>query len=153
MLSRPDPRVRLEALKVLLQHPATRQRAVTEAMESGEPPLVRTAMASLGGECPPELVAPILSVLSDEDDDMVMHAIRLIGESSNPLVVNPLLDLVRERRGLFRRWRLAPVSPIMLSALSALARRWANHRPVLPILQLAARSGDEDVLRAIGVIR
>jgi hypothetical protein len=153
MLVHEDARVRLEALKVLLQHASTRQRAVTDAIESGEPALVRVAMASLGGHCPPELVAPILSVLSDEDDDMVMHAIRLVGESGNPLVVTPLLDLVRERGGWFRRWRLAPTSPVMLSALSALARRWPNHRPVLPVLQRAARSNDEEILRAVGVIR
>jgi HEAT repeat protein len=152
-LSDDDARVRLEAFKVLIQQEPTRPRALTLALESGEPSLVRTAMAALGGGCPPELVAPLLAVLGDPDDDMVMHAIRLVGESGNPLVVSPLLDLVRVRGGLFRRWRLAPTTPVMLSALSALARRWPNHRPVLPVLQMAARSGDEEVLRAMGAIR
>ncbi len=149
----PEPRVRLEALKVLLRSPSTRRTAVTEALESGEPPLVRTALASLGGNCPPELVAPVLGVLMMPDEDAQMQAIRLIGDSDNPLVVGPLLDLVRERRGFLRRWKLRNKSPVMLSALGSLARRWHNHRPVLPVIQMAARSNDDEIRRTVGVMR
>ncbi len=149
----PEPRVRLEALKVLLRSPSTRRTAVTEALESGEPPLVRTALASLGGECPPELVAPVLGVLMMDDEDAQMQAIRLISDTDNPLVVGPLLGLVRERRGFLRRWKLRAKSPVMLSALGALARRWPNHRPVLPVMQMAARSTDSEIRRTVGVAK
>lgn len=149
----PEPRVRLEALKVLLRSPVTRRQAVTEALESGEPGLVRTALASLAGSCPPELVAPVLAVLQMPDEDARMQAIRLIGDSDNPLVVGPLLALVRERGGFLRRWRLAHKSPVMLSALGVLARRWPNHRPVLIVMQLAARSNDGEIRRTVGAAR
>jgi hypothetical protein len=60
------------------------------------------------------------------------------------------MALVRERGGLFRRWRLRHKGPVMLSALGVLARRWATHRPVLAVLQLASRSNDPDVRRTVG---
>lgn len=153
LLRDPEPRVRLEALKVLLRSPATRSQAVAEALESGEPALVRTALASLGGQCPPELVAPVLGVLMLDDEDAQMQAIRLVGDSGNPLVVAPLLELVRERGGFFRRWRLRSRSPVMLSALGVLARQWSAHRPVVPVLQMAAKSNDPEIRRTSGVSR
>lgn len=153
LLRDPEPRVRLEALKVLLRDEATRRVAVIEALESGEPALVRTALASLAGTCPPELIAPVLSVLAMPDEDAQMQALRLVGDFDNPLVVPPLMALVRERRGLLRRWRLKPSGPVMLSALGALARQWSNHRPVIPVLQMAIRSHDADVRRVVGAAR
>ena len=126
---------------------------MAEALESGEPGLVRTALASLAGTCPPELVAPVLGVLQMPDEDARMQAIRLISDSDNPLVVGPLLALVRERGGFLRRWRLAHKSPVMLSALGVLAKRWPNHRPVLIVMQLAARSNDSEIRRTAGATR
>lgn len=150
LLGNEEPRVRMEALRVLLRDPATRSDAVAAALETGEIPLARTALAALGGTCPPELVAPVLGVLELDDEDARMQAIRLIGDSGNPLVVPPLMALVRERGGLFRRWRLRPKGPVMLSALGVLARRWGNHRPVIAVLQLAARSNDAEIRRTAG---
>jgi hypothetical protein len=95
----------------------------------------------------------VLGVLQMQDEDAQMQAIRLIGDSDNPLVVGPLLGLVRERGGFLRRWRLMHKSPVMLSALGVLARRWSNHRPVLPVMQLAARSSDGEIRRTVGMNR
>lgn len=147
-----EPRVRLEALKVALRQPATLDVAVSEALESGEPQLARMALSALGGECPPTLVAAVLSSLGIADEDVQLQAIRLVGETENPLVVPPLLGLVRERRGFLRRWHLLPTSAPMLAALTALARRWSNHRPVLMTLQLAMKSDQPEVRRALGLI-
>lgn len=141
-------RVRQEALKVLLRQPASRDRAVTEALESGEESLGRVALATLGGTCPPALVAPVLAVLGQPGDELRLQAIRLLATANNPLIVPQLLALVRARRGLFRRQKLLPRSPVMLAALEVLSKRWRNHRPVLAALQLAAKSTDPDV-RAI----
>ncbi len=146
----PELRVRQEALRVLVRQPAARHRAITEALESGEESLGRIALAAIGGKCPPPLIAPVLAVLAVPNDDLRLQAIRAVSESQNPLVVPQLLNLVRARRGLFRRQRLMPRSPAMLAALEVLARRWSNHRPVVATLQLAARSSDGDIRAAIG---
>ncbi len=146
----PELRVRQEALRVLVRQPGARHRAITEALESGEESLGRIALAAIGGKCPPALIAPVLAVLAVPNDELRLQAIRAVAESQNPLVVPQLLNLVRARRGLFRRQRLLPRSPAMLAALEVLARRWPNHRPVLAALQLAARSSDGDIRAAIG---
>jgi hypothetical protein len=146
----PELRVRQEALKVLLRQPIARDRAVAEALESGEESLTRMVLTALGTECPPRLVGAVLTVLGNPARDLQLQAIRALGETTNPLVVPHLLTLVRARSGIFHRTRLLPKSPVMLAALELLARRWGGHRPVLPIMQLAAKSGDADVRTAVG---
>ncbi len=149
LLRNDELRVRQEALKVLLRHPGTRDQAVREVLERGEVPMVRVALAGLGGSCPPGLVVPVLNVFALSDADLLLQAIRLIGNSDNPLAIPPLLDLVRVRSGLLRRWKLRPANPVMLAALEVLARRWPAHRPVMMTLQLANRSSDPAIRRAI----
>ncbi|MEO5825607.1 MAG: hypothetical protein ABIR59_06940 [Gemmatimonadales bacterium] len=149
-LQHPDRRVRHEALKAALGQPSIRNRAVQDAIEGIDPAMTRTALAALDRACPPELIAPVLSVLGHEDSELQLLAVGLVADARNPLVVPPLLGLVRTRGGLLRRTRLLPRTPVMLAALQVLASRWAHHRPVLPVLQLAARSDDRDVQAALG---
>lgn len=144
-----DPRVRQEALKVLLRHPETRDRAVTDVLEEGDAAQSRIALAALGGRCPPSLVAPVLAVLGHENAELQLHAVRLLADSVSPLVVPQLLNLVRARGGFFRRVRLLPATPVRVAALEILARRWSNHRPVVAVLQLAAKSTDAQVRAAV----
>lgn len=151
-LQHPDRRVRHAALKAALGQPSIRSRAVQDAIEGDDPAMTRTALAALERECPPELIAPVLSVLGHADPDLQLLAVGLIAEARNPLVVPPLLGLVRTRGGLLRRTRLLPRTPVMLAALQVLASRWSHHRPVLPVLQLAARSDERAVQTALGRI-
>ncbi|MBA2291997.1 MAG: hypothetical protein H0W15_06005 [Gemmatimonadales bacterium] len=151
-LKHPDRRVRHEALKAALGQPSIRRRAVQDAIEGDDPSMTRTALAALDRECPPELIAPVLSVLGHEDPDLQLLAVGLIGDARSPLVVPPLLGLVRTRGGLLQRTRLLPRTPVMLAALQVLASRWSHHRPVMPVLQLAARSDEREVQAALGRI-
>ena len=145
-----DIRVRHEALKILLRQPASRERAASEALLSGEDALIRTAMGSLVDRCPPALVASVLGVLTHPNEELRLQAIRLLADSNNPLVVPQLLRLVRTTRGLFRRTRLQSKSRTMLAALEVLARRWSNHRPVLTVLHQAEKSSDAEIRAALG---
>jgi HEAT repeat protein len=149
MLAHDDARVRQEALKALVRHPETRVGAVTTALESGETLLTRTALAALHEDCPPQIVAPLLGLLAEADDELRLQAIRLLANVDNPLVIGPLLALVRRRSGLLRRWRLQPTTPVMLAALVVLAQRWPSHRPVVLLMQLARQSGDSRIQSAL----
>lgn len=149
-LAHDDLRVRHEALKVLLRQAATRERAATEALLSGEEVLIRTALGALAGRCPPAVVGAVIAVLAHPNEECRLQAIRLLSDSSNPLVVPQLLRLVRTTGGLFRRTRLVSKSRTMLAALEVLARRWSNHRPVLTVLHLAEKSSDPDIREALG---
>ncbi|MDX2208360.1 MAG: hypothetical protein SFU57_12035 [Gemmatimonadales bacterium] len=153
MLEHPDLRVRQEALKLLVRVPEARDRAVAAALEDGEPALVRTALAALDGECPPQIVVPLIGLLAEGDEETRLQAIRLLDDANHPLAIGPLLNLVRSRSGLLRRWRLLPATPVMLAALRVLATRWPTHRPVVVTLQLAAHHDDHRVREAIGLFR
>lgn len=135
---------------MLLRHPATRDRAISDVLEGGDEAQTRIALNSLNGRCPPSLVAPVLAVIGHPNAELQLQAVRLLADSTSPLVVPQLLTLVRTRGGLFRRVRLLPPTPLMLEALAVLATRWANHRPVIAILQLAGRSADPQVRAAVG---
>jgi hypothetical protein len=152
-LSSSELRVRQEALKVLLRQPGARERAVAEALQSGEESLTRMALTALGVECPPRLVGAVLTALGNPVRELQLQAIRSLTNTTNPLVVPHLLPLVRTRSGWLKRTRLLPKSPVMLAALDLLARRWSSHRPVLPIMQLAARSSDAEIRALVGVRR
>jgi hypothetical protein len=146
-----EPRVRQEALKVLLRQPVTiRDRAIAEVLEGGEAPLIRMALTALNNACPPRLIAPVVSVLSLPEDELRLLALRAVAEVRNPLIVPHLLTLVRRTRGVFRRIRLEPSTPVMLAALEILAANWPNHRPAIPVLQVAAKSPDPAVREAVG---
>jgi hypothetical protein len=149
-LSSSELRVRQEALKVLLRQPGARDRAVAEALESGEESLTRMALTALGADCPPRLVGAVLTALGNPVRELKVQAIRALAHTTNPLVVPHLLPLVRTRTGFLKRTRLLPKSPVMLAALELLARRWSSHRPVLPIMQLAGKSGDAEIRALVG---
>lgn len=149
-LSDPEVRVRQEALKVLVRQRPARDRAIAQALVSGEESLVRMALTALGGDCPPQLVAAVLAVLDHPEPALPVQAIRALAESDSPLIVARLLPLVRARRGVFRRVRLRPKSPVMLAALELLARRWRTEGPVVAVMQLVAASTDPEVRGAIG---
>ena len=153
MLSHEEPRVQQEALKLLVRHPLVQQRAISIALESNEPALIRIALAALDKTCPPEVVGSLLSLLVDADDEMQLQVIRLVADSPSPLVVGPLLSLVRFRGGIFRRWRLRPTTPVMLAALVVLGSRWGRHRQVMLAMQQAARSDDPTVQEALRLMR
>jgi hypothetical protein len=152
MMAHEDVRVRQEALKTLVRYPGTRVRAVTTALEGGEPVLVRTALSALEEDCPPQFVGPLLGLLADADDESRLQAIRLLANADNPLVIGPLLALVRKRGGLLRRWRLQSPTPVMLAAFVVLTQRWPSHRPVVLLMQMARRSNDPRIQNALDVL-
>ncbi len=149
-LNEPELRVRQEALKVLLRQPQARERAITEALESGEESLARMGLVALGADCPPRLVSSVLTTLGQPSPELQLQAIRVLSGTPNPLVVPHLLVLVRARRRWFGRQRLLPKSAVMLAALELLARRWSSHRPVLTTMQLASKSSDPEIRNTVG---
>lgn len=150
MLGHAEVRVQVEALKALVRVPSVRDRAIREALESNEVTLVRLALASMEGNCPPALIGHVVSALGMADDETRLTAIRMLSDVDNPLVVPPLLSLVRSRTGLLRRWKLLPRTPVMLAALGVLLRRWSGHRPVLVVMQLAAKSTEPEIRAMFG---
>jgi hypothetical protein len=63
--------------------------------------------------------------------------------------VDWLLRVALDKKGFFRRERLAPKSPEVLAALTGLASHWRADPRVEPVLQLALRSGDPEVFATL----
>lgn len=152
MLRHEELRVRQEALKVLVkQDGQIRNRVLGEALEDGEPVLLRSALASIGTDCPSRLAAPVAAILASGDEELQLLALRSLSEVQNPLIIPPLLAQVRATRGIFRRTRLLPATPVMLGSLTLLARNFARHRQVSQVLGMAAHSSDPAVRTAVGI--
>ena len=64
--------------------------------------------------------------------------------ATGPEVLPRLVGLAGERR-VFRGWRLAAKSPIVLAALGALAQYWSAHPQAESLLALARNHPDPDV--------
>jgi hypothetical protein len=65
------------------------------------------------------------------------------------LVVDRLIGLCFVGGRWFRRPRIAGKSPVVLAALSGLARHWPNHPRAKAVLELAARHPDEEIRAAV----
>ena len=61
-----------------------------------------------------------------------------------------LITRVAKRSRFLRKWELQPKSPEMLAALGALAAYWAQDPEVQEILNVAIKSGDAELKKAMG---
>jgi hypothetical protein len=73
--------------------------------------------------------------------------------AKNKKTLEWLMGRVARRSRFLRKWELQPKGPEMLAALGALAAYWAQDPDVQEILNLAIRSGDPDLKKAMGAQR
>jgi hypothetical protein len=64
-----------------------------------------------------------------------------------------LVSKTAQRSRFLRKWQLQPKSPEMLAALGALAAYWAQDPDVQEIINLAVKSGDPELKKALGAQR
>jgi hypothetical protein len=146
-----DARVRREAFKLAFRLSHERVRAVGMALTDPDPQVQRLALGECLESCPPAALPLVRRRVDDRagDPEMRALAIRVLGASGDATSVQSLVRLASHGRTLLGRVRLAPRSPEMLAALTALARGWSGHPAAAPILAEARRSSDADVLRAV----
>ncbi|HEX8432244.1 MAG TPA: hypothetical protein VF625_13230, partial [Longimicrobium sp.] len=82
------------------------------------------------------------------DPELRILAIRVLGNATDDTALRSLLRLVERGRDWLGRARLAPPSPPMLAALTALASGWSEHADARPAVQRALRSEDPEIIRA-----
>jgi len=151
-LAHSDARVRHEGFKLLLQDPANRGRAIREAVGAPDPPTVRLGLVAAGEGCPPEALEAILDRVRKKDlpEDLLPMAVRAIAPSDDPLVLDCLIDTAMGPRRWYGFRRIAPKSPAMLAAVTALAIHWRWNPKALPMLRRAERHRDKQVRDAAG---
>ena len=143
-----DPRVRREALRLMLRDPALRERAILWALGDPDERTVRAALAAAQQGCPPTALPLIASrALSGATLDLRQTAIRILGASGQRAALDTLLVLTAPRRILFGFKRMPRKRPEYLTALSAL-RAFAEDPRARAILDRAAGSKDPEIAQA-----
>lgn len=138
--------VRREALKVLALYSGTRIAALRRALDDTH---VEVRLAAIDVmltmrdvEFPRELLTRLLTLADDASLELSVRekAVRAAASSTHAEVRSWLVARCT-RRGLIKSIKLAPLTPLVRTALHALATRFADHAEVVPILALARKEG------------
>jgi hypothetical protein len=140
------PQVRREAYKLLLTFPQHRTSALSHGMRDADDGIVQMVLLAALESCPPEVMKSVERFLGESQRPAELRglAVRVLARATGPEVLPRLVGLAGERR-MFRGWRLAAKSPIVLAALGALAQYWSAYPQAESLLALARNHPDPDV--------
>ena len=145
------PAVRREAIKMLCRQPATREQGIALGVLDADERTVLAVLNEAAIDCPRGVV-PILMNRVDRDDipaSLRALAIRAVASVRSPDVVDWVLRFVMVgRKRFFGGERLAPKTPELLAALTALGSYWPRDPRVLSTLARAAKSPDAEIRNA-----
>lgn len=145
LLSHPEPRVRREALRLLLMQRARRPHALLAVLSQERSPLVLwLALADIRRGCPPALLPHVIRLAADASlpEELRIAAMRLIGRAADPTALEVLLAAVTDGVDLLGRPRLARPTPLARVALRGLATTWANDPRARRVLERASHARD-----------
>jgi hypothetical protein len=150
LLADPDPRVRLEALKIGLKSATEREAVITLALADSGGRIVRLALTMALHGLPATAVPRVIALALDRQTppDLRVLAIRVLGASAAPEALDALLGLTDGGRTIFGRRKLPPKSRELLAALAALATGWGHEPRATEVLALATLSEDAQVRAA-----
>lgn len=143
----PDPRVRAEAVRLMIRTGRLRTRAIDLALADDDVRVVETGLLAACDACPDDVVPRLADIVDQARDPRLRDlAIRALGAADHPRAVEVLLSLVRPRRRWLRR-RPPAKSASYLEALRAL-RHHRAHPEAFRALAQAVRSGDTELVEA-----
>jgi len=143
----PEPRLRREAFKLLLEFPAHRTSAILHGLQDESLEIVMLVLRAAVDDCPYDTLRALERFTEDwrRPAELRALAVRALARSSGPQAVGRLVQLTGARRSLFG-WRLDAASPVTIAAVAALARHWSAHPQVMGLLK-AARAHRDPQLR------
>ncbi len=146
-----DPRIRREAIKMMLDSAAHRTAAIIQGLHDADDGILGLALSSVLDSCPPEALSHLERIAADpkRQADARVLAIRAIARSGTRTALHLLRDLALPPRRWLRR-RLAPKSPELLAALSGMAGHWRNDPIAADVLTLAMQHSDPEIRASAG---
>jgi hypothetical protein len=146
----PEPRVRIEGLRLLLRHPAARARGIVQGLGDRDPTCVRVGVLAAVENCPLPALPLLLRMLLENalEEDLRPFAIRALAPLDDPRILEFLLRTAGRKIPLFG-YRVAPRSREMLVSLGGLARHWRWHPQAGRLIARAERHRDVEVRRAV----
>ena len=146
-----NPQVRLEAVRLCLQMPATRERAIVVALADSHGRIVALGIAEAARGCPAEAEPRLIEIASAEEGEFAEfrpQAVRALVGLASQRGCDALLEIAApRRRGL--RHQLPPESPVLLAALRGLAGTWPADPRVREIVELARSTGTDAIREAV----
>lgn len=142
-----DPRVRREALKLMLRLPAYRDEAIGATFADDDDQVIRLGLTAAVEGCPAPAVPRLMTMIRTHAQDAELRAlgIRVLGTVRTPATRDWLLENALTQKKLFRGRRLMQKSPELLAILSVLARAWRNDKLAAEVLRQAVQSGDAEI--------
>jgi hypothetical protein len=148
-----DPRVRREAIKLMLQgtqRPELRPQGILLSLGDADATITRIGLAAALEGCPAGAEPMVAGHLEHDDAEVRVLAIRVLGTLRTRRARELLLQQTLAPKAWWRRTRLNQPTPETLAALRGLATAWGGHPDVQVALHLAARSSLRDVRTAAG---
>ena len=97
----PDDRVRREALRILIESPVYREKAVCRAISDPDERTVRLGLAAAFVDCPKAAVPLVISrAASGASDDQRVAAIRVLGAVGDAQSLDVLMKIVAPKKTL-----------------------------------------------------
>lgn len=148
----PELRLRREAYKLLLEFPEHRGSAIIHGVDDESPEIVTLVLRAAVDSCPREALRTVERFLADwrRPAELRAIAVRALGRDGGAQAVPRLLDLAGTRRHFFG-WRIETKSPVVLAAVSVLARYWGSHPQVAGLLKEARGHEDPEIRLAAGM--
>jgi hypothetical protein len=147
--SNPEVRIRREAIKLMLESPVHRVQGIVLGLGDSDETIAGLALAAALDGCPPEAAALAQRIAADpkRPSESRVLAVRILARTRSPASLAVLHELVLHRRRWLGR-RLAPKSPELLAALSALAAGWPTEPTAADVLRRASQHSDPDIRAA-----
>jgi hypothetical protein len=144
-----DPRIRREAIKLLLDTKDHAEEAVVMGLGDADEGIVGLALAAALESCPPKAVPLVqqLAVDPKRQPELRAIAVRIVTRAREPETRRMLLEIVKFRRRWFRP-SLAPKSADLLAALAGLAAHWSEDPLVKDVLAYARWHTDRQIRAA-----
>lgn len=139
--------VRREAVRALVQVPATRAAALRRALDDQGTDVRHTAIdaafALRAESWPADVAQRLVAIAGDESVDVAFRekAIRAVGATVTSDVRSWLLGHASRKSALLGALKLAPVTPTVRAALHLLATRHGDVPEVAPLVALARKAG------------
>jgi hypothetical protein len=145
----PDPRIRREAIKLLLESPGHQAEGVLLGLRDPDDGIVALALTSALDSCPPDAVLPVRAIAVDPKraSELRVLAARVVSRARTPEALQVLFEVIAFRR----RWllkRMAPKSPELLAALTGLAAHWRDDPAAAEVLFHARQHHDSEIRAA-----
>jgi hypothetical protein len=146
-----DPRIRREAIKMMLESRQQSAEGILLGLRDSDDGIASLAATAASESCPAAALPLLERITVDPHRSADLRAItlRILARTRAPEALRLLLAMSVGRRLWFAR-RLAPKSPVLISALNALATHWRDNPSASEVLTIAQQHSDPEIRAAAG---